>query len=148
MSLQATKIGEPGRWIGVDYGTRRIGLAISDPGGRIASPAGVCNACTDVNRDAHTIIRWSSGRGATGFVVGIPFDPDGGLGPQGAAIESFAAALERLSGMPVHRQDERLTSYQADENMRAAGVPPRRQWKHRDAQAAQVILQAFLDSQV
>lgn len=146
MSLPKTESGAAGRWIGLDYGVRRIGIALSDPDARIATPAGVCQACGDAGRDAHAVCRWAQGREPRGFVVGMPFNMDGSVGPQAERTQSFIDALAAAAGLPVEPYDERLSSFQADQYMREAGVKPRKQRTLRDALAAQVILQGFLDS--
>lgn len=135
------------RWVGIDYGSRRVGLALSDPGARIATPADALDAVGEPVRDARRVIDWSASYEPGGFVVGLPLNMDGSAGPQAELTRRFAAALERLSALPVRLHDERLSTYQADQHLRAAEVPARRRKGRRDALAAQVILQSFLDGQ-
>lgn len=135
-----------GRWIGVDYGTRRIGLAVCDPGERIASPAATLDASGTAPNDAQRIIQWAQEYEPTGFVVGLPLNMDGSAGPQSKLSQAVAQQLERQGQLPVHLWDERLTSFQADEYLNVAGVHRSRRKRLRDALAAQVILQAFLDA--
>lgn len=134
------------RWLGIDYGTRRIGLALSDHRETIASPITTLNAAASVTDDARRILRWAAENEVAGIVVGLPINMDGSLGPQAGLSRNLARHLQRLGHLPVELWDERLSSFQADELLRAAGLTPAKQKKHRDALAAQVILQAFLDA--
>jgi len=134
------------RWAGIDYGRRRIGLALSDPGEKIASPSGVLDAVGTVSGDARQVLRWAGENEVEGFVVGLPLNMDGSRGPQAQLSQDFADQLGRLGSFPVELWDERLSSFQADELMQSAGLTPAKQKKHRDALAAQVILQSFLDA--
>ncbi|MGE0481875.1 MAG: Holliday junction resolvase RuvX [Phycisphaerae bacterium] len=135
-----------GRWIGIDYGSRRIGLALGDFNHRIASPAHVLPARRPHPSNAAEIVRWADPHEPCGFVVGMPFNMDGTSGPQADFTQAFVRALRRATRLPVETWDERLTSFQADENLATAGVSTRRGGALRDAFAAQVMLQAFLDA--
>ena len=135
-----------GRWIGIDYGTRRIGLSICDLSERIASPIDTLDAFGTAPEDARQIVKWAQEYEPAGFVVGLPLNMDGSDGPQSKLSQAFAQQLERLSELPVHLWDERLTSFQADEYLNAAGVNRSRRKRLRDTLAAQVILQAFLEA--
>lgn len=134
------------RWLGTDYGTRRIGLALSDSRETIASPVTTLNGAGSVTEDARRVLRWAAENDVAGIVVGLPINMDGSLGPQARLSQDLARHLQRLGHFPVELWDERLSSFQADELLRAAGLSPAKQKKHRDALAAQVILQAFLDA--
>jgi len=134
------------RWIGVDYGTRRIGLALSDPDQKIASPAANLHAAGSPSTDARLVLEWAATYEAGGFVVGLPLNMDGSEGPQALVSKEFAQELQRQAGLPVHLWDERLSSVQADAYLAAAGVRHSRRASRRDALAAQVILQSFLDA--
>jgi putative Holliday junction resolvase len=135
-----------GRWLAVDYGRRRIGLALSDPAERIASPMEALQGTGTAPGDARQVLRWAAENDATAVVVGMPLNMDGSLGPQARLCEGFAEQLRALGTLPVELWDERLTSSQADQTMRAAGLSRAKRKKHRDALAAQVILQSFLDA--
>ncbi|MEP0845618.1 MAG: Holliday junction resolvase RuvX [Phycisphaerae bacterium] len=135
-----------GRLLGVDYGTRRIGLAISDPARRIASPAGTLNAAGAARSDADRIAAWSAEHEVTAFVVGLPLNMNGTEGPQAARSRAVAEALRRATAMHVELWDERLSSFQADEWMNARELSRAARRKRRDALAAQVILQSYLDA--
>jgi putative Holliday junction resolvase len=133
------------RWAGVDYGKRRIGVAISDPDERIASPSGVLEAAGNASSDAKHVQDWALQNEVEAFVVGMPFNMDGTAGPQAALTERFVKQLAKLADRPVEVWDERLSSFQADEFMSQAGFTRGKRKRFRDALAAQVILQSFLD---
>ena len=135
------------RWIGIDYGLRRIGLALSDPGGRIASPAGRLDASGTPATDAQAVLGWAHQNEAEAIVVGLPLNMDGSCGAQALLSKELAEHLRAAGQARVELWDERLTSFQADQIMSAAGVRPAKQKRLRDALAAQLILQSFLDAQ-
>jgi putative Holliday junction resolvase len=136
-----------GRWIGVDYGTKNIGVAIADPGGTIASAVSTLPGSGIASHDAGRIIDWADAYQPAGFVLGLPLNMDGTEGLQARRSRDLAGELERQGKLQVRLWDERLTSFQADELMNAAGVRRSRRKQLRDALAAQVILQSFLDAE-
>ena len=135
------------RYLAVDLGLRRIGLAISDPGGRIASPHKQLAACGRPPGDADAVLAEARAAEAEALVVGLPINMDGTHGPMAQASEAFADVLRERGKLPVHLFDERLTSHAADAVLDAAGWGRRnkRRKRHRDMLAAQVLLQTFLD---
>lgn len=133
------------RYLGVDYGQRRIGLAIGDDVLRIASPLGVVESNGHAQVDARKLIERARREGVEAIVVGLPLNMNDSEGPQAALTRKFINALRAASELVVHEQDERLSSAAADDAMNAAGLTPRQQASRRDMLAAQVILQAFLD---
>ena len=135
-----------GRWIAIDYGTRRIGLAISDGRARIASPAAVLDAAGTASEDAALVLRWTEPHEVGGVVVGLPLNMDGSDSAQTRLSRALADALRARTQLPVELWDERLSSFQAEEHLVAAGVRPPHRRRRRDALAAQVILQSFLDA--
>lgn len=135
-----------GHWIGLDYGTRRIGVATADAGGRIASPTTTLTGSGNASRDAQTILLWATERDVAGIVLGLPLNMDGSDSQQTRQTRAVADALRRASRVPVELWDERLSTFQADEYLAAADVRPGRRKALRDALAAQVILQSFLDA--
>jgi len=135
-----------GRWLGIDYGTRRIGLALSDYGGRIASPAATIAAFGGPSADARAILKWAHDNEARGIVVGLPLNMDGSEGAQAKLCKELANHLRSGGGLPVEVWDERLTSFQAEQMMAATRVKRGRRRRLQDALAAQVILQSFLDA--
>jgi putative holliday junction resolvase len=142
------------RWLGVDYGRKRIGLALSDAGAELARPwltvAGGPNPVASarvVQAEIERFVRDTLGEDRIdGVVVGLPRRLNGEDNAQTASARRFAAALGQASGLPVHLQDERLTSHEAD--MRLS--EHERDWRVRkaklDAAAAAIILQDYLDS--
>jgi putative Holliday junction resolvase len=130
------------RVLGVDLGTVRVGLAVSDPQGILASPFEVIER-TDAPAE---IARRVSELGCEEIVVGIPFSLDGTKGSAADAAEEFAKQLESETLLPVVRWDERLTTVQAERSMRAGGKNAKQQRGSIDKVAAALILQAFLDS--
>jgi putative Holliday junction resolvase len=140
------------RVLGIDYGARRLGLALSDATGTLASPwrvlerppsaAGTLRVLSELIDDLRR-----DDDGLAAVVLGWPRRLDGSPTHQTAAVEALAPALERQSGVRVVLQDERLSSHAAEEHLTARGI---RDWRARkpllDAAAAAVILQDFLDS--
>lgn len=135
------------RWIGVDYGTRRIGLAIGEMSDnlRIAFPAETLAASGAPDADARLVAKFAQSQNAAGIVVGLPLNMDGTVGPQAQLTQKFIAALRTVAQLPVETQDERLSSFAADEALESRGAAGRRAGA-RDALAAQVILKAFIDA--
>jgi putative Holliday junction resolvase len=134
------------RWAGIDYGTRRIGLALADPGETIATPAGTLDASGTAPGDAGLILEWATENQVEGLVVGLPLNMDSSRGAQVALSQRFADQLRQQGNLPVELWDERLSSFQADGLLRSAGLTRARRKRLRDALAAQVILQSFLDA--
>jgi putative Holliday junction resolvase len=133
------------RIMGIDYGRRRIGLAISDPDGILALPHGVLevgNAGEALKRVAARCRE----EAVTSVVVGLPLNMDGSSGPMAEEVRRFAEGLARRCGVPVEVWDERLSTWSADQMMIEADVRPRRRKAVRDKLAAQQILQSYLDA--
>lgn len=135
-----------GRLVGIDYGIRRIGVSICDRSGMIASPATTLDASGTASEDADRILRFAVENGAQGVVLGLPLNMDESDSEQTKLVRALADELRKRSALPVELWDERLSSFQADEFMNAASVRRSRRKKLRDALAAQVILQGFLDA--
>ncbi|MFQ5410902.1 MAG: Holliday junction resolvase RuvX [Phycisphaerae bacterium] len=131
--------------LGIDYGLKRIGLAIADPGVGVALPLATLSGRNDVTRDARNVADVAAEQGASVLVVGLPLNMDGGEGEQSEVTRRFAGELGRLSGLVVHLQDERLSSDAALEALGAAGVRSGKRKGLVDRIAAQKILQAYLD---
>ncbi|NLF32978.1 MAG: Holliday junction resolvase RuvX [Planctomycetes bacterium] len=130
------------RWLGIDHGSRRIGVAVSDAGGSIASPLEGVPA-EPASRAFERIAALAAEYGAAGAVVGWPLNTDDTEGPQGALARRFAIDLAEATGLDVRLWDERFTSAAADAKL--AGLYTRRQKKARqDAVAAAMILGDFL----
>lgn len=133
------------RLLGIDYGRKRIGLAIADDTVRVATPHSTILGRNDVTRDARAIVDVGVEQQIAEFVVGLPLTADGEESEQTAHIRTFVDELARLSGKPVHVQDEHLTSVAAEEVLREAEVSRRKKKALTDRVAAQKILQAWLD---
>ena len=142
------------RVLGVDFGQRRIGLALSDPSATLARPwqtlpagatprdsAARVVAALDALREGSDL----DARDVSAIVVGVPKRLNGGDTDQTQPAREFADALEAATRLPVHRQDERLSSHEADQRLAARERDWRRRKTRLDAAAAAVILQDYLD---
>jgi putative holliday junction resolvase len=130
--------------LAVDYGERRIGLAISDPTGTIASPAGVIVRRTGKRPPVAEIVRRALALEARGFVVGLPLDGNGDDTPRSLEARSVAEALGKRTGLPVELVDERYTTAAALRAIREMGGTTRDRKGDVDALAATVLLQHML----
>ncbi len=130
----------------LDVGERRIGLAISDPGGRLATPYDAI-VRRDQQRDIAAVLKVAREEEITLLVVGMPWLLDGRVGHQAERTLAFSRALEAASPIPVEMWDERYSSVEAEHRLIEAGVSPSRNRARLDASAAAVILQAYLDAQ-
>lgn len=132
--------------LGVDWGTRRIGLAVSDPTGTLASPHTIIERSDDPDADRRAVVAAARAVGATRIVVGLPRSLSGREGPAARAARAEAGALEALAGpdLPVELHDERFSTTTA----RAARRNRRRAARRRpvDDAAAAVLLQSYLES--
>jgi putative pre-16S rRNA nuclease len=137
-----------GRVLGVDLGSRRIGLAISDPGGRVATPHAVIERSGDQAADHQTILAHAREAGASRIVVGLPLSLSGEVGPAAGAVLEEVDALRALAGgeVTVETHDERLTTVIAERGMRDARVPRRARRRAVDPAAAAVMLQSYLEA--
>lgn len=133
------------RIMAIDYGDARIGLAVSDPTGTICGEAWTLNEW-NMERAASTIAEEARVRGVSRFVLGLPKNMDGSLGPRAGKSAQFKALLEKESGLDVVLWDERRTTVDAHRILHRNG---KRMKKHRDtvdAVAATLILEGYLDS--
>ncbi len=140
------------RILGVDYGERRIGLAVSDPSGMLARPwrvlqhaGSVAKAAQMLARVVETLGQQEDGLGA--IVIGLPTRLDGSPHEQTARVRTLAQALARHTGVPIRFQDERLTSREAESRLALRERDWRRRKAKLDAAAAAVMLQDHLDQQ-
>ena len=133
-----------GRWLGIDHGTKRVGVAAGSTADGIASPLKVLPA-EPPDEMLKAIDRLADEYDAVGIVVGWPLNMDDSEGPQGRLVRAMAGDLARATGRDVRLWDERLSSFEADQ--RLAGLWTRKKKKARqDAVAAAGILQDFLAS--
>lgn len=131
------------RILGLDLGSRRIGLALSDEEARIAFPEGTLERRT-LEADLTALRRLIDERGVGRIVVGLPRHLNGRIGPEAEAAQAFAARLAAETGLPVDTLDERWTTREAERTLQASG---RRGAKRRaviDAVAASLILDTYL----
>lgn len=135
------------RVLGVDYGARRVGLAVSDPTGTLASPVGTVQRRAGKRPPVHALAQIAEEYGVERIVLGLPLTLEGEEDAWCREVRDFGTALAHRTGVAVAYVDERFTSRQAERRIRTSGLPrSRRQEKGRvDAGAATVILQAFLD---
>jgi len=132
------------RVLAVDVGTRRIGVAISDPTGTIAQSHSVI-ARAGWKKVADAIRRIIEGYGVDQVVVGLPLRLDGTEGPAAVEARMFAARLHTELSVPVIMQDERLSTTAAERAMLSQDTRRKRRRERRDAVAAAVFLQTYLD---
>jgi putative Holliday junction resolvase len=131
--------------LALDYGTVRIGMAVSDPQGEFAFPAGELER-RDERRDLAALCEVVEERGVVRVVVGLPLHMSGRPGPEAEAATAFAGRVEEATGLPVELLDERWTSQEAERALRA--VQPRRRKRekaHLDAAAAAILLRTWLE---
>jgi len=132
------------RLLGIDYGTVRIGLALSDPTGILAtplpfldnnSPSQVISAMTALI-ETHQI---------TGLVIGMPRNMDGTYGPSAQKVRDFIAQIQQSISLPITPIDERLTTAQASKQLSSIGLSQKQLRKKVDSSSASLILQQYLD---
>lgn len=134
---------EAGRILGLDLGQSRIGVAISDPDGRMAVPLGTVR--TGAPEDVKAIAAMVKEHRVTAIVVGLPLSMSGRKSKAADHAEKFAHALRDFLGVPVFLEDERLTTVQAERRLAETGVRGRGRRQVIDQTAATLILQAYLD---
>jgi putative Holliday junction resolvase len=133
--------------LGVDVGTVRVGVAVSDPAGVLASPLVTLARDADGGADLAELARLVAGHGAVEVVVGLPRSLSGRRGPAARAAEDYAVALAaRIVPVPVRLADERLTTVAATRLLAERGISSRRQRPVVDQEAAVLILQGWLDA--
>ncbi|MBY0437877.1 MAG: Holliday junction resolvase RuvX [Burkholderiales bacterium] len=134
-----------GTVLAFDYGTRRIGVAVGDLGQRSAHPLTTIDASDRAASEAKITALVDEWR-PTRLVVGVPLSLDGREHQMTRSARAFGRALSRRHSLPVDEVDERLTSVDAEATLREAGVDLSRRAGLVDAQAAFIILRAFLDT--
>lgn len=133
------------RVVGIDLGSRRIGVAVSDPGGVLASPRAVLERSTSRSCDHLAIRAVVDEVGAERVVVGLPLSLDGRAGPAARAALEEVDELRAVLTVPVEVHDERLTTVSAERSLRSAGVRHKAGRRVVDKVAAAVLLQSWLD---
>lgn len=133
------------RVLGLDIGEKRIGVAISDPSGTVATPLVVLEA-KPVLGDGRDLVRLAEDYEVELVVVGLPRSLDGSEGPQAARVRAAGDRLARFLRLPVEYCDERFSSAEARRAMTSAGVSDRDKRGSVDMVAAALILQSYLDA--
>jgi putative holliday junction resolvase len=132
------------RWLGIDHGNSRIGLALSDELGSLAHPYRTLKAGGNVTAEIQAIIKQER---ISGIVIGLPKNMDGTLGPSAESAKTFGQKLGRLAPeVKIVFWDERLTTREAQRVLHAAGKNAKQSKKMIDQVAAQILLQSYLDS--
>jgi putative Holliday junction resolvase len=134
------------RILAIDYGSTRIGLALSDPTGTLARPLPFIPAKGDAKL-ARELAALAAKEQAALILLGLPRHMNGSLGEAAAKVQAFAATLGQATKIPIKLVDERLTTVQASRQLHEAGKDTRKQRAHIDSEAAAVLLQGYLDSQ-
>lgn len=133
------------RWMGLDVGARRIGIALSDPLELTAQGHSVLER-TGLNKDLTALHQLITDYHVEGLVVGLPVNMNGSEGPMAEQVRQFAAALEQLTGLAPVFWDERLSTIAAQRLLIMADISRRKRKQTVDKTAAAIILQNFLDS--
>lgn len=138
------------RFLSLDLGDKRTGLATGDSVTRLAGPAGVIelplNAADNGARLLDAIMKVIDDDRPAGIVIGLPLNMDATEGPASKKVRDFAARIAQRANLPIHFQDERLTTREADWTMAQSGLTHAQKKARRDALAAAAILRDFLAS--
>ena len=137
-------MAEGGRVLALDLGEARIGVALSDPDRVVGLPAGTIRVAGGP-QDLRAVAALVEEHRVAEVVVGHPVTLAGKRGPAAMHAEEFAEGLRMILRVPVHLQDERLTTIEAERGLRSAGAKGRDRRRAVDQAAAAIILQAFLD---
>jgi putative Holliday junction resolvase len=133
------------RLLGVDTGSVRVGLAVSDPDRKIAFPLATYTR-RGRDQDAAYFRGLVGEEQVGGLVVGLPVHTDGREGKKAAEARAFGAWLGEVAGLPVVFWDERFTTVEAESALWEAGLTHKKRKERRDRVAAQMLLQAYLDA--
>lgn len=133
-----------GRVLGLDVGTKTIGIAMSDPGRMLASPVRTLSR-RSVREDADSLKKLIAAEHVVEIVVGMPYELDGSEGRSARLARQIGDALAAGTGLPIRYVDERYTSVDADQMLIEVGLSRERRRAVIDQQAAVLILQSFLD---
>jgi putative Holliday junction resolvase len=135
------------RYLGIDLGSKRIGLAVGDTDVGLATSADQIEVGSVIAQQVKAVHACGAEYGVDAYVLGLPLNMDNTEGPQARKTRAFGDALARDTGLPVHYWDERLSSQAADELLAGRDLTHKQKKRRRDRLAAQVILQSFLDAQ-
>jgi putative holliday junction resolvase len=142
----ASETGPIPRYLGLDVGSKRIGVAVSDELGLTAQPVMTLNRKRNPKDDLRSLARLCRKFGCAGIVAGNPLHMSGEVSAQAKKAQDFAAELATMAGLPLYLWDERLTSRVAHEILYAAGKKREEHKELVDQVAAVLILQSFLDA--
>lgn len=134
------------RVLAIDYGSKRIGLAVCDPLEVTVNPLAVIPNTGDREQVLDAIVQVVQSEGVEEIVVGLPVNLDGSYGPAAHEAEEFARALADRVSVPIHCYDERLTSEEAEGILIRRNVPRARRRGMVDQVAAALILRSYLES--
>ncbi len=134
-----------GRLMGLDLGTKTIGIALSDPGRRIATPMETWRRRRKFSQDAAHLLELAEKEGVAAIVIGLPVNMDGSIGPRAQSARAFARNLERLTDIPILLWDERLSTAGVERALLEADMSRARRAEVVDKMAAAWILQGVLD---
>ncbi|MDP6494568.1 MAG: Holliday junction resolvase RuvX [Dehalococcoidia bacterium] len=132
--------------LGLDVGNSRIGVAIGDASGIVVSPLPAIQR-SSLEEDFGAVLRLTEEHGTRAVVVGLPISLSGRMGPQARLVRRFIQALAKELPIPVHSQDERFSTVEAERLLHEAGHQPSRGKGLRDSASAAVILWAYMDSE-
>jgi len=138
----------PLRYLAIDVGSKRIGVAVSDELGLTAQPVLTLERRRNQRDDLRSLGRLCRRFGVSGIVVGNPLNLSGDITPQAARVQAFAVALGELSSLPIHMWDERLTTHEAHQLLYESGKVRQAHRRVVDQVAAALILQSFLDQKL
>jgi putative holliday junction resolvase len=130
------------RYLAIDFGNKRTGLAICDPSEKIVSPLAVIEGQKDLIKKITDTVKSEN---AESVVIGLPLNMDDSKGPQAERVIQFAKQLKNHLQVPIHFQDERLSSFSAEKKLAPAELTRKKKKKRLDAVAAAEILEAFLE---
>ncbi|MBM4782605.1 MAG: Holliday junction resolvase RuvX [Archangiaceae bacterium] len=134
------------RAMGLDVGTKTVGVAVADELGFTAQPITVIRR-SNLKADLSELIRLAQDREVDRFVIGLPLNMDGSEGPRAQATRKFGDALAKASNLTIIYQDERLTTVAAERSLLEADVSRSKRREVIDQVAASLILQGWLDAQ-
>lgn len=134
------------RALGVDFGTVRVGLAVSDDLGVLATPLPFLKRSDSIRKDAQAVAETAEEENVQQVVVGLPLTLDGGRSRSTELAEEFGRRIGRYTKIPVIFFDERFSSSEAEERLMQAGLDSRKARQKMDSQAAAVLLESYLRS--
>ena len=140
----APQLGARGRLIGLDLGTKTIGVAVSDPDRKLATGVETI-ARSNFTADARRVLALAAERGAVGFVLGLPINMDGSEGPRAQSTRAFARNFAKLTELPIALWDERLSTVAVERELIGHDVSRKKRAAVIDEHAAMYILQGALD---